>query len=301
MIQEAQKKIFNPYPEYSALETAHFVAISVPLEKTISYGGGTAEGPQAIIDASQQVELYDCDEGIFPYKAGIATLESPVAFSSARDGIEYAYSATQHVLDIKKIPVILGGEHSLTVGPVRACGEKYPALSILHFDAHGDLRDTYNDNPLSHACALRRCLDIPQVITLVQIGIRNISNDPLDGDELHFMLNNKEKITTWYAKDMRDWDHAAILDKLGEYVYITFDVDALDPSCMPATGTPEPGGMDWQTTIAILKNVCAHRTIIGYDVVEFAPIKGFHAPNFLVAKLIYKIMGFIAQKEHLPI
>jgi len=301
MIQESQKKLFDPYPEYSVLETARFVVTSVPLEATVTYGGGTMYGPEAIIEASRQVELYDIEEGMQPYKAGIATIEPPKGFSSTQEGIDYAYDMVRQITDMKKIPITLGGEHSLSVGPVRALGEKYPSFSILHFDAHGDLRDTFHDDPLSHACALRRCLEIPQVHNLVQVGIRNVSNDPLDGDELQFTLNHKEKIATWYAKDMREWDYGAILDKLGEYVYITFDVDALDPSCMPATGTPEPGGMDWQTSIAILKNVCAHRTIIGCDIVELAPIPGFHAPNFLVAKLIYKIMGFVAQKEKFPI
>lgn len=301
MLQEAQKKIFDPHPEYGTLEVARFVVVSVPLEATVSYGGGTANGPEAIISASQQIELYDVEEGTHPQKAGIATVESPMSFLSAKDGINYAYDATREIAQIKKIPVILGGEHSLSAGPVRALGERYPSFSILHFDAHGDLRDTHNGNPLSHACALRRCLEVPHVEHLVQVGIRNVSDDPCDGNELDFMRNHKEKISTWYAKDMQEWNHGDILDKLGEFVYITFDVDAFDPSLMPATGTPEPGGMDWQTSLAILKNICTHRTIIGLDVVELAPIAGFHAPNFLVAKLIYKIIGFIAQKESLPI
>lgn len=299
MLKEAQKKAFDPYPEYSVLDTARFVVASIPLEATVSYGGGTALGSQVIIDASQQVELYDADEEIFPYTAGIATIEAPHRFSLVQEGIDYAHRVTREILYIKKIPIILGGEHSLSVGPVRALGEQYSSFSILHFDAHGDLRDTHNGDPLSHACALRRCIEVPQVQQLVQVGIRSVSNDPLDGDELDFMRKNGDKIHTWYAKDMREWDHSAILDKLGEYVYITFDVDALDPSLMPATGTPEPGGMDWQTSLAILKNVCAHRTVVGCDIVELAPIPGFHAPNFLVAKLLYKIIGFVAQKESL--
>lgn len=301
MLQEAQKKIFDPHPEYGTLEAARFVVVSVPLEATVSYGCGTAGGPEAIIDASQQIELYDVEEGTHAQKAGIATVESPTAFLSAKEGIDYAYNVTREIVQAKKIPVILGGEHSLSAGPVRALGEQYPSFSILHFDAHGDLRDTLHGDPLSHACALRRCLEVLQVEHLVQVGIRNVSDDSIDGGEVDFMRNHKEKIATWYAKDMREWNHGDILDKLGEFVYITFDVDALDPSIMPATGTPEPGGMDWQTSLAILKNVCAHRTIIGFDVVELAPIAGFHAPNFLVAKLIYKIIGFIAKKESLPI
>ncbi len=299
MIQEAQKKIFDPSPEYSILENAHFVVASIPLEATVSYGGGTASGPEAIIDASQQIELYDVEEDFYPQKAGIATIEPPKLFSSAQEGIDYAYGVTREIVQMKKFPIILGGEHSLSTGPIRALSERYPSFSILHFDAHGDLRDTLHGDPLSHACVLRRCLEVPEVEQLVQVGIRNVSNDPLDGNEFDFIRNNKEKITIWYAKDMREWNYDAILDKLGEFVYITFDVDALDPSIMPATGTPEPGGMDWQTSIGILKKVCANRTIIGFDVVELAPIAGFHAPNFLVAKLVYKIIGFVAQKEKL--
>ncbi|MBI2644663.1 agmatinase [Candidatus Uhrbacteria bacterium] len=297
----SETPVFAPPEDFGSIERARFVIAAVPVEATVSYGSGASRGPAAILEASGQVELFDVEERNEPYRAGIATLEFPQTFSSAHDALAYAEKITAAILEMKKIPILLGGDHSFTSGALKAFAKKDISFSILHFDAHGDLRDTFHGDPLSHACALRRCLEISHVERLVQVGIRNVSNDPLDGSEFDFLCNNKEKIATWYAKDMREWDHTAILDTLGEYVYITFDVDALDPSIMPATGTPEPGGLDWQTTLAILKNICAHRTIIGLDVVELAPIHGFHAPNFLVAKLIYKILGFVARKEQFPI
>ncbi len=293
MLTIGEKQLFAPPDGFDSLDSARFVVVSVPIEATVSYGGGTAKGPEAIIAASQQVELFDVDETNEPYRQGISTLEVPALMTDAHKAVEYGKEITKEILSLGKIPVVLGGEHSLSAGIAQALAEQYDDFSVLHFDAHSDLRDTYHGDIYSHASALRRLTDIPQMKKLVQVGIRNVSNDPADGSEYDFIQANTDRIRVYYAKDMPAWDLDEMIEFLGERVYLTFDVDALDPSIMPATGTPEPGGMDWYTTLAILKRACSTRTIIGMDVVEFAPIPNFHAPAFLVAKLLYKTIGFM--------
>ena len=290
--------MFAPPDGFDDISKAHFIVASVPVEGTVSYGGGTAKGPAALLDASQQVELFDVDERSEPYRSGIATLPIPDPITDAKKGVDEARRVTEEIVAAGKIPVILGGEHSLTVGALESLGKQYKEFSILHFDAHGDLRDTYHGDTYSHASALRRCIEVPQVKHLVQVGIRNVSNDPADGSEYDFICANAERITVNYAKDMKQWDIEKILAPLSENIFITFDVDALDSTLIPSTGTPEPGGLDWYTTLAILKRAAECRNVIGMDFVEFAPLQGFHAPDFMVAKLIYKTIGYVSQKNN---
>lgn len=292
MLKIAKKQLFAPPDGFDSLDSARFVVFSVPIEATVSYGTGTAQGPTAIIEASQQVELFDCDEATEPYRKGIATLEIPPIMRDAKAAVLYGTEVAREIISRGKIPVGLGGEHSLSAGPFAALAEKYNDISVLHFDAHSDLRDTYHGDIYSHASALRRLTDIPQMKKLVQVGIRNISNDPADGSEYDFIKANGNRISVHYAKDMSHWNLDEMIGELGEHIYVTFDVDAFDGALMPATGTPEPGGLDWYTTLAILKKACSSRTVIGMDFVEFAPIPNFHAPAFLVAKLIYKTIGY---------
>lgn len=293
MLTRGEKQLFAPPDGFDTLDTARFIVVSIPLEATVSYGGGTAQGPAALIEASQQVELFDVDEVSEPYRKGIMTLEVPPVMTSAKKALEYGKAVTQEIVALGKIPVILGGEHSVSAGIVEALAEKYPDISVLHFDAHSDLRDSYHDDKNSHAAALRRVTDIPHVKKLVQVGIRNVSNDPADGSEYDFIQANADRIKVYYAKDMKTWNVDEMIAHLGEYVYVTFDVDAFDGSLMPSTGTPEPGGMDWYTTLEILKKACSSRTVIGMDFVEFAPLKDFRAPDFMIAKLMYKTIGFV--------
>lgn len=293
MLAKGDSQLFAPLDGFDELEKATFVVASVPVEGTVSYGGGTARGPAALLEASQQVELFDCDEQTEPYRKGIMTLPVPPAITSAEEGVALAYRQTKEILENGKIPILLGGEHSLSTGAVRAVAEHHGDISILHFDAHSDLRDSYHGDKHSHASVLRRCLEIDQVIKLVQVGIRNISNDPADGSEFDYIQANKQRISVYYAKDMKRWDIPALVAELGGKVYLTFDVDALDGALMPATGTPEPGGLDWYTTLGILKHACASKKIVGMDFVEFAPLEHFNSPAFLVAKLIYKTIGYI--------
>ncbi|MDO8571772.1 MAG: agmatinase [bacterium] len=293
----AEKNFLDLSQPHSDISNAQFVVASVPVEGTVSYGGGTHNGPSAIIEASRQVELFD-EEGLDePYMAGIATLEIPQPFFKAEDGVASAREQVREIVKRGKIPIVLGGEHSLSCGALQALSEHYDEFSLLHFDAHGDLRDSYHGNPYSHASALRRCLDVASVKHLVQVGIRNVSNVPEDGNEYDFLKAHTERVTVFWAREMASWRIEDMIKPLSKNVYITFDVDALDPSIMPATGTPEPGGLLWYQTLDILRAVCTQKNIIGMDFVEFAPIPGFHAPDFLLAKLIYKAIGYITRSS----
>ncbi len=265
-------------------------AVVVPfgLEKTVSYGGGTSRGPKEIIKASHQVELFDEDLNKEPYKnIGIKTLKPFPIKKKITDALIQIEKLNQILLDQKKFPLILGGEHSLTAGAIRPFVKKFGKICILHFDAHADLRNSYNGNKFSHASAIRRCLDNPNV-SLISFGIRNISSN-----EIAFLKKNKKRINIYWAKDKMNWNLKKFKKIIrNKKVYITFDVDGLDSSLMPATGTPEPGGLFWDETINIIKTAAKFSHIVGADVNELAPIKGFDSYNFLAAKLVYKIIAY---------
>lgn len=252
-------------------------------EETTTYGRGTKRGPAAIIKASRQVELFDEELWQETYKKiGIGTLKEPGNLKKLEEVIKA-------LLVEKKLPIVLGGEHSITPFILGAFKEsRLVDFSVLQFDAHADLRDGYEGKKYSHAAAMRRCLDLPG-LNLVQVGIRNISND---NDELPFWEKNQDRIKTFWAKDKKNWKTDEIIGALKDKVYLTFDVDAFDSSLMPSTGTPEPGGLDWDQVLDILRSVCQKKKIIGADFVELSPIKNLFAPDFLVAKLIYKVIGY---------
>jgi len=264
------------------------VVIPFGLEKTVSYGTGTSKGPIEIIKASHQVELFDEDLNKEPYKnIGIKTLSPFPIKKNMMDALRQIENINKLLLDKKKFPLILGGEHSLTPGAIRPFIKKFGKICLLHFDAHADLRNSYNGNKFSHASAIRRCLDNPNV-NVVSFGIRNISSS-----EISFLNKNKKRINIFWAKDKLKWN----LNKFkkiirNKKVYLTFDVDGLDLSLMPATGTPEPGGLFWNETIKIIKIAAQSSNIVGADINELSPIKGFDSYNFLVAKLAYKIIAY---------
>jgi len=264
------------------------VIVPFGLEKTVSYGGGTKKGPKEIIKASHQVELYDEDLKKEPYKKiGIKTLKLFPIKKNIIDALKQIENINKILLSKKKFPLVLGGEHSLTSGAIRPFVKKFKKICILHFDAHADLRNSYNGNKFSHASAIRRCLDYPNV-NVVSFGIRNISLN-----EMPFLKKNKKRIKIFWAKDKSRWN----LNKFkkiirNKKIYITFDVDALDSSLMPATGTPEPGGLFWDETINIIKIASQNSDIVGADINELSPIKGFDSYNFLTAKLVYKIISY---------
>jgi len=264
------------------------VVIPFGLEKTVSYGGGTSKGPKEIIKASHQVELFDEDLNKEPYKnIGIKTLKPFPIKKNITDALKQIENINKILLDKKKFPIILGGEHSLTPGAIRPFVKKFEKICLLHFDAHADLRNSYNGNKFSHASAIRRCLDNSNV-SVISFGIRNISLN-----EISFLKKNKKRIKIYWAKDKSKWN----LDEFkkiikNKKVYLTFDVDGLDLSIMPATGTPEPGGLFWDETMNIIKTAAKCSHIVGADVNELSPIKGFDSYNFLAAKLVYKIISY---------
>ena len=264
------------------------VIVPFGLEKTVSYGGGTNKGPIEIIKASHQVELFDEDLNKEPYKnIGIKTLQPFPIKKKIEEALKQIESINKILLDDKKFPLILGGEHSLTPGAIRPFVKKFGKLCLLHFDAHADLRNSYNGNKFSHASAIRRCLDDPNV-NVVSFGIRNISSS-----EISFLKKNKKRIKIFWAKDKSKWDLSKFKKIIkNKKVYITFDVDGLDSSLMPATGTPEPGGLFWNETMNIIKIASQYSNIVGGDVNELSPIKGFDCYNFLAAKLAYKIISY---------
>ena len=264
------------------------VIIPFGLEKTVGYGGGTSKGPKEIIKASHQVELFDEDLNKEPYKhIGIKTLKPFPIKKNIIDALKQIENINKLLLDKKKFPLVLGGEHSLTAGAIRPFIKKFGKICLLHFDAHADLRNSYNGNKFSHASAIRRCLDNPNV-SVISFGIRNISSN-----EISFLNKNRKRIKIYWAKDKSNWDLRKFKKIIrNKKVYLTFDVDGLDSSLMPATGTPEPGGLFWNETIKIIKIAAQSSKIVGGDINELSPIKGFDSYNFLVAKLAYKIISY---------
>ena len=265
-------------------------AIVVPfgLEKTVSYGGGTKNGPKEIIKASHQVELYDEELKCEPYKKiGIKTLKPFKINKDINKAINQIAGINQKILDNKIFPITLGGEHSITPGCIKPFVKKFKKLTLLHFDAHADLRESYAGEKFSHASAIKRCIDHKN-ISVVSFGIRNIS-----AEEIPILKKNNKRISVYWAKDKKRWDLNKFKKQIkNKDVYITFDVDGLDSSIMPATGTPEPGGIFWDEALKIIKIACKNSRIVGADVNELAPIKGFNSYNFLVAKLVYKILSY---------
>ena len=283
-----QKKGFLGYEANQDINNK-VVIVPFGLEKTVSYGGGTKYGPKEIIKASHQVELFDEELDKEPYKEiGIKTLKPFKIKKKIISALDQLSRINYDILLKKKLPIVLGGEHSLTIGSIRPFVRKYKEIVLLHFDAHADLRESYNNEKYSHASAIKRCLDFNNV-KVVSFGIRNLSEF-----EMNFYKKNKKRIKIFWAKDKKKWN-LKMLSKLfkNKNVYITFDVDCLDSSIMPATGTPEPGGLLWEEVLPIIKKVCQISNILGADINELAPIKKFDSYNFLVAKLVYKIITYI--------
>jgi agmatinase len=269
-------------------EAAKAVVIPFGLEASVSYGGGTKAGPAAILAASQQLELFDEEYWRQPYlDYGIAALKEPAIPASVPDALAELEATVETVLAAGRFPFILGGEHSLTAGAIRPFARRFPDLVVLQFDAHADLRDGYLGETYSHAAAMRRVLDQPNV-TMIQIGIRALCQEEAD-----FYDANRHRITMHLGLRQAQWDMEAILAPLkGRPVYITVDIDALDSAVMPATGTPTPGGMSYLQLLAFLRRACALGRVVGMDLVEFAPIAGFHAYDFMAAQLAAKMLNY---------
>ena len=264
------------------------VVIPFGLEKTVSYGGGTKNGPKEIIKASHQVELYDEELNCEPFKViGVKTIKPFKINKNINKALKQISLLNQKSIENNLFPLTLGGEHSITAGCIEPFVKKFKNVTILQFDAHADLRNSYNNQKYSHASAMRRCLDFKNV-DLISIGIRNISKD-----EIPFLKKNDSRIKIFWAKDQKKWNLKYFKRLIkNKNVYLTFDVDGLDSSIMPATGTPEPGGLFWYETLSLIKTTFKNANVIGADINELAPIKGFNSYNFLVAKLAYKILTY---------
>ena len=283
----SQKKGFLGYDANQNIEPK-VIVVPFGLEKTVSYGSGTKNGPREIIKASHQVELFDEELNNEPYREiGIKTIKPFTIKKKISDALDQLSAINKEILLKNKFPMVFGGEHSITSGSIKPFVDKYKQITLLHFDAHADLRESYQGEKFSHASAIKRCLDFKNV-NVVSFGIRNLSRP-----EMNFYNNNKDRIEIFWGKDKKNWDLSQ-LDKLfhDRTVYITFDVDGFDASIMPATGTPEPGGMLWEDVLPIIKKVCKVSNVVGADISELAPIKNFNSYNFLVAKLAYKILAY---------
>jgi agmatinase len=278
-------------PEHSDPEQVAVLVLPIPFEATVSYGGGTVNGPNAIITASQQVELYDREFDTEPALAyGVFTLPALDLPEDALDAVNVITQATAKAAATGKLVVGLGGEHTISVGFGRGLVQALGApVTLVQIDAHADLRDEYEGSPYSHACIARRLVGEQTVEQLLQLGIRSVCTEEVD-----FARQNRDRVRIWYAEEVHagGWREELVDRLAGKRVYLTIDVDGLDPSVVPATGTPEPDGLTWVETLDIVRLVCQSAQIVGIDCVELAPYPGQHAADFAVAKLLYKTMTY---------
>jgi agmatinase len=277
--------------EFSEYESSQVLIFPVSYEGTVSYGGGTGAGAMAIVDASRNMELYEEETDAEVYKIGIHTLEEFKPRSSPEAMMDALYEETKTLVKSGKFVCMLGGEHSVSAPVIRAHAEKYHNISILQIDAHADLRDEYDGTPHSHASIMARSVKDLK-IPAVQVGIRSLSSE-----EAASLSSIPTKI--YWARDIvgrTDWIDSAI-EHLTENVYLTIDIDGLDPSLVPTTGTPEPGGLGWYEVLTLLRKLAEKRRIVGMDLVEFAKTDNSDGPAFLCAKLVYKTLAYIYRND----
>jgi len=276
--------------KFSIKEDSRVEIIPIPYEATVTYRGGTKNGPRAIIEASHHIELYDEEIDDEPYRMGIYT--APVMEGlplKPEIAIKEIYRRITISLSSCRFPVILGGEHSITIGAVKAFVEQYPTLSVLQLDAHADLRNSYESSPYNHACVMRR---VKEYCPFLALGVRSLSEE-----EASYIKDKSLKvISAQKVMEDDDWKEV-VLRYLSDEVYLTVDLDVLDPSIMPAVGTPEPGGIGWYEILSILRYLAEDKKIVGMDVVELSPLGENIAPDFLAAKLIYKTIGYIGKSR----
>ncbi|HYW72691.1 MAG TPA: agmatinase [Pyrinomonadaceae bacterium] len=277
--------------EFSSFAPARILIWPVSYEGTVSYGGGTGQGAMAIIDASRNMELYDEETDAEIYKLGIHTVAESPSLDPPERMMNSLYDRAKELVSSGKFVTMIGGEHSVSAPVIRAHAEQYPDISVLQIDAHADLRDTYDGTPHSHASIMARVVKDMR-IPAVQVGIRSISVD-----EARVVDQLPTRI--FWAKDIvgrNDWWEDAV-EGLTDNVYLTIDIDGLDPSLVSATGTPEPGGLGWYETIGLIRTLARKKNIVGMDLTEYAYVEGQNASAFLCAKLIYKTLGLVFEKE----
>jgi agmatinase len=277
-------------PTTTDFEHARVVILPVPLDRTTSYVAGTRNGPHEILVASSHMELWDEETGTDVHSIGIFTLpEMDFPFGTIDEVVGEIRRVASEIVGRGKFPVVLGGEHSITPAVVAAVAERHPGLSVLQIDAHADLRDTYMGTPHNHACAMRRVLEHAPT---TQVGIRSLSTEEaaaIPSLPTHVFYDfNMRADSNWMDR---------VVGTLSDTVYVTIDVDGFDPAIMPATGTPEPGGLSWYEMIGLLRRVAEKKRVVGFDLVELSPMGGNVAPNFLCAKLIYKLLSYTFGRE----
>ena len=278
--------------EYSSFETARVLVLPVSYEGTVSYGTGTGAGAMAIVNASRNMELYEEETDSEVYKIGIHTLPEFTARPTPDGMMSELYEYSKDLVDSGQFLCLLGGEHSVSAPIIQAHKEAYDDLSVLQIDAHADLRDTYDGTPHSHASIMARVVKDMQIPS-VQVGIRSIS-----GEEAR-SLNGDLPTKIFWARDIvgkTDWIDEAV-DSLSDNVYLTIDIDGLDPSIVPTTGTPEPGGLGWYETLALIRKLAESKRVVGMDLVEYSYVAEYDSPAFLCSKLIYKSLAYIFQNE----
>jgi agmatinase len=271
--------------EFSRLESATVVVLPIPFDQTTTYNQGADLGPAALIEASRNLELYDVETKSEVFRRGIYTAPA-IQAASSEDMLALSYERTLHFLKMGKFVVSLGGEHAVSAAPIRAHADHFGKISVLQFDAHADLAYAYEGNPLSHASVMARVREIPGVVRSVAAGIRSMSSEEaavVERDNI-FYAHEIHEDEQWIEK---------MVSRLSDPVYITFDLDAFDSSLMPSTGTPEPGGLFWHQAVKALKALAKRKKIIGFDIVELCPSKQMKAPDFLAAKLLYKMLSLI--------
>ena len=278
------RPFFDLDPDRTRSAPARTVIIPAPYEGTVSYGRGTAQAPRAILEASWQVELYDQELGREP-RLALASLPPLALPRDPEPAIARVEKATTRVLENGQRPLLIGGEHSLSLGALRAAQRLHPRLSVLQLDAHADLRDQWDQTPFSHACVMRRAAELG--LPIVPVGIRSLSQEEAD-----WIRRRRQKI--FWANEIRSqagWIKD-VIRRLSPEVYLSVDVDVLDPSEMPATGTPEPGGLSWHHLLDLFRGLAASgKKVVGLDLMELAPIPGLHAPEFLCARLLYFLLA----------
>ena len=269
-------------PLFAEYETANILLQSIPYDGTSTWGKGADKAFPAFLEAAENMELYDIETKSEVYKRGVHILNEISESSSPERVFQEVYKSTKELLKSKKFLTFFGGEHSISIGIIKAFYEKYKNLTVLQLDAHADLRAHYDGTKYNHACAMH---DANKNTNLIQVGIRS-----MDSCELEFL--NRDKC--YFAQDIHnktDWMQKAI-SQMGNEVYLSIDLDVFDPSIMPSTGTPEPGGLDWYTVISFLRKVFEQRNVVGFDIVELAPTEDNKAPDFLTAKLYYKLLSY---------
>ncbi len=280
-------------PRYSEYRSARFAVLPVPYDATTSFRSGSRDGPQAVLAASQQLELFDEELGSEFHRAGIATLDPLEQNAAGPEAMcEDVFRAARKIVRDGKFLIGLGGEHTVTAGLVRAVAARHKRLSVLQIDAHLDLRDSYQQSAHSHACVMRRVL--PLVESIVPVGIRSVSLE-----EHRFLKKSPIRpITARECFDTEGWIEVA-LRGLGEKVYVTVDIDGFDPAYAPGTGTPEPGGLTWYQVTSLLRHVAERKQIVAADIVEVLPVPGQAASEYLAARLAYKIMSYAQAADRL--